>query len=272
MASRSYVVRAGDTLGKLAVRYTGDPGRWGELAVENPGIDPRRILIGQTLRLPASWTPEDTGATDPHDAVTRPEIHTWRTLADGSLEVDGRVPTLSGPAAALFDAHVAQWATTAMRSGLSHRVPPHWILGTIYRESGGNPDARSADGGFGLMQLTSAAARGGYSDDAIMAPELNVELGARLIAVIRKPSDSIVEVASKYNAGAGSNGAPHPSEASPWGYRETAGHISAVVAGSNYALNQIARTARVAGSSGATMLFLLAALGLAWLHGKGLAG
>jgi hypothetical protein len=239
MSARTYQIQRGDTLGMIAHRLVGNAGRWGELAVENPGLEPRRLKIGQVLRLPDSWNVPDTGATTPQDEPTRPEIYTWKTLADGTLEVNGRVPSLGGASAKLFDTQCARWLDVARRMGAIYRVPWYWILGMIYRESGGNPAAIAPDGGLGLMQITSTAAKAGHTDQEVLDPATNVQLGARLIAAQRRAGDTIVEAASKFNAGAEGTGAPHPSSVSPWGYRETAGHISAVVAAANYALRSL---------------------------------
>jgi hypothetical protein len=260
----SYTIKAGDTLGNIAQHFTGNAGRWGELAVENPGLDPRRLRVGATLTIPASWArAPDTAATTPQDAPTRPEIHSWRTLPDGLIEVDGRPPTLGGTGAKLFDQQVAHWAAICIRVGAVFGVPPHWLLGMIYRESGGNPFAHSADAGFGLMQITSAAARAGHTDGELYDAETNIRLGAKLIAAQRRAGDQLPEAASKYNAGASADGKPHPSAVSPWGMRETAGHISSVVAAANYALRYLERIgASVAG--GGLVLFVGVGIALAW--------
>lgn len=52
-SGRTYTVRAGDTLSRIAQRELGDAARWPELARLNNLRDPDRIQAGQTLRLPA---------------------------------------------------------------------------------------------------------------------------------------------------------------------------------------------------------------------------
>ncbi len=50
---REYIVKAGDTLSKIAERLLGSPGRWRLLAEANELTDPNRIQIGQKLTIPS---------------------------------------------------------------------------------------------------------------------------------------------------------------------------------------------------------------------------
>jgi uncharacterized protein len=54
---RAYTIVAGDTLRRIAVRVYRDERQWRSIADANPGLDPRRLRIGQPIRLP-SPTPE----------------------------------------------------------------------------------------------------------------------------------------------------------------------------------------------------------------------
>jgi nucleoid-associated protein YgaU len=49
----NYVIRAGDTLSTIAARLLGDEDRWGEIARANPDLDPKRLPVGKTIRVPA---------------------------------------------------------------------------------------------------------------------------------------------------------------------------------------------------------------------------
>lgn len=49
---RTYTVKSGDTLSKIAARELGNANRWGEIASLNGLRDPNRISAGQQLRLP----------------------------------------------------------------------------------------------------------------------------------------------------------------------------------------------------------------------------
>ena len=50
----TYVIRSGDTLGAIARRTLGAESRWEELVKLNPGLDPKRLKIGTTIRLAGS--------------------------------------------------------------------------------------------------------------------------------------------------------------------------------------------------------------------------
>jgi peptidoglycan hydrolase-like protein with peptidoglycan-binding domain len=53
---QTYLVTAGDSMTKIAQKFTGDGNRWRELAAANPQIkDPNKLFVGQVLTLPASW-------------------------------------------------------------------------------------------------------------------------------------------------------------------------------------------------------------------------
>ncbi len=49
----SYNVRPGDSLSKIAAAQLGDANRYGEILVLNPGLNPAKLSIGQSLRMPA---------------------------------------------------------------------------------------------------------------------------------------------------------------------------------------------------------------------------
>lgn len=51
---KTYVVKRGDTLAKIAVKFYGDSKRWKDIAKLNDIRDPKAIKVGQRLRLPRS--------------------------------------------------------------------------------------------------------------------------------------------------------------------------------------------------------------------------
>lgn len=57
----TYTVEEGDTLSSIAVKLYGSERRWVDIAQANPLLDPQRLRIGQTLKLP---TPQQI-ANDP---------------------------------------------------------------------------------------------------------------------------------------------------------------------------------------------------------------
>jgi len=47
-----YVIKAGDTLGSIALKELGSKNRWKDLQDANPGLDPRNLRAGQKIKIP----------------------------------------------------------------------------------------------------------------------------------------------------------------------------------------------------------------------------
>ena len=85
-------------------------------------------------------------------------------------------------------------------------VPQSWIRAVIDVESAWDPDAvNPADPAFGLMQLIEPTARGlGFTGslEELMIPEINIDLGSRLLGQLRESyGDDFRAVYSAYNSG-----------------------------------------------------------------------
>lgn len=193
--------------------------------------------------------------------------YAWRTLPDGAIEVDthdGRgphLPLLNDANAATFKRAVFdRWEKLARTYADAWRIPLHWILGMIWRESGGNPNALGHDPGgttgYGLMQLTSSAARDGVGPPQILDPETNVRLGVQFIAKHCNKTD-LPRCAASFNAGS-----VRHSDKSPWGMVETPGHVTSVVQAANTALRMLA--AKVLDNTSKDGSALGLALAVAW--------
>ena len=48
----TYTIRKGDTLWSIAERVYGDGQRWVDIVRANPGIDPKKLRVDQTITLP----------------------------------------------------------------------------------------------------------------------------------------------------------------------------------------------------------------------------
>jgi len=48
----SYEIQEGDTLGSVAKRYLGEAWRWPRIVETNPGLNPDRLRVGQTIQVP----------------------------------------------------------------------------------------------------------------------------------------------------------------------------------------------------------------------------
>jgi nucleoid-associated protein YgaU len=51
-AQRTHTIRKGDTLWSIAVKYLGDGQRYPEIVKLNGGLDPRKLRVGQVIKLP----------------------------------------------------------------------------------------------------------------------------------------------------------------------------------------------------------------------------
>lgn|GEM_PF-1624094 len=47
-----YTVKAGDTLFHIAATHYGSGGQWKKIAAANPGVNPSKLHVGQTITLP----------------------------------------------------------------------------------------------------------------------------------------------------------------------------------------------------------------------------
>ena len=51
--TRRYVIQEGDLLESIAREHLGSRNRWREIVELNPGLNPRNLKLGHTIRLPA---------------------------------------------------------------------------------------------------------------------------------------------------------------------------------------------------------------------------
>jgi soluble lytic murein transglycosylase-like protein len=166
--------------------------------------------------------------------------HTWRTLDDGRIEVDGSVPTVAaGARLATLQSVIAKWGPLIEEQSQRTGVPRAWIGAIITVESAGNPAAESPVGALGLMQLMPPNWKG-HSRAEIMDARINATLGVDMLDVIRRtqrPGNNgpdLVKVASTYNGGSdNAQNEPRKRSGDPWGLLENAGYIDQVIANSN---------------------------------------
>lgn len=117
---------------------------------------------------------------------------------DGTIEVDGHgFMTLSKWATA-----VDGWRDLIRRNADKHGLPEAWIASVMHQESQGNANASTADGGTGLMQLTSPTLFHGHKRSDLFDPELNVDYGSEYLRTLSdKYSWNPIYVAAAYNSG-----------------------------------------------------------------------
>jgi len=157
---------------------------------------------------------------------------------DGSYSVH----TLVGPEAALFDERVPPWDALVLAAQDRTGVPNEVTRAIMFGE-GALPNARSFDNGLGLMQITDASLKKGYTDDEVLDPETNITIGTNYLKKLALMIDAYdpVQLASMFNCGPGGHG-PKSMGTAPWGICEYTlpdggqPYISKVVRAYNYAL------------------------------------
>lgn len=170
---------------------------------------------------------------------------TWRTTPEGFVEVDklgdGNFERITLGHADSATTRTETWIPLAKKYADAEGLPVPWVLAVIYSESGGNPSIASSDSvGAGLMQITVDPPIFGLSRAQALDPEANVKAGTHYLGTYAKKGNDLVQVASIFNAGPGTDGHPHPDVSKPFGLREHvpsipfSGYIEKVVAASNY--------------------------------------
>lgn len=61
----TYTIAAGDTLAIIAQKLLGNQGRWQEIKKLNPGLDERKLQIGQVINVPANTNVGTTNTSSP---------------------------------------------------------------------------------------------------------------------------------------------------------------------------------------------------------------
>ena len=78
----TYLVKKGDTMKSIAERKLGSRERWREIAASNPKIDPNRLVVGATLRMPkAKGATRLESKDEPALAVAMPRASTHAAAA-----------------------------------------------------------------------------------------------------------------------------------------------------------------------------------------------
>jgi nucleoid-associated protein YgaU len=109
----THTVRPGENLSSIANDYYGDPNLFAAIRDANPGLDPRRMRVGQTLRIPpmddaveeratpapaATGTPGETHTVKPGETLTKiaadrlGRSNLWMDLYELNRDVIGSDP------------------------------------------------------------------------------------------------------------------------------------------------------------------------------------
>ncbi|MBW2526505.1 MAG: penicillin-insensitive murein endopeptidase [Deltaproteobacteria bacterium] len=141
-ATRVYQVRKGDTLGRIAKR---EGTTTAEIVRLNPGIDPKKIRVGQSLQVPGGSVDPDSPKVDEikGDAKPKPPLKgakraggkpsSLEALARTCPALLGRVPKHIGYRRVHRD---AAWATAqanyALKRGFDHLLRRHRLAPRVY--------------------------------------------------------------------------------------------------------------------------------------------
>jgi len=173
-----------------------------------------------------------------------------RLAADGKLEVEtpqGRfVPKTD------WSRGVDAWRSLVESAAAKHQIAPAIVAAIMNIESGGDPSAVSPAGALGLMQLMpetynwlAGKPKGTPVDrtDA-MRPEVNVDLGAKLLARnMRSYAGNLIDASVAYNAGTPRCGeckcwSSKGCKPDAWGAATDCGYVEKVIGAYNAAVER----------------------------------
>jgi soluble lytic murein transglycosylase-like protein len=166
-----------------------------------------------------------------------------------------RAPILSPAQAVIMDRVESTWGGMCRIYAEAYGLPDGWLQAMIFRESGGDPNARNPEGtkgpeddGIGLLQITHPSLKGrrrvtidghvkwvgGLSDAELLVPATNIGIGAKYAReqMLRYGND-FPRVAAAFNAGS-AHPAADPEHDNPWSLHSTGNHITIEVSALNY--------------------------------------
>ncbi|MBI2403954.1 MAG: M15 family metallopeptidase [Gemmatimonadetes bacterium] len=94
-STRTYVVGKGDTLGKIAGRFYGDPARFTLIVAANALANPDKLTVGQTLVIPDLQAPTSPAITSPSPVSAPPAGRSDRTAALSAEKLAGLHPIVT---------------------------------------------------------------------------------------------------------------------------------------------------------------------------------
>jgi hypothetical protein len=168
-------------------------------------------------------------------------------ITDPPAFIDERAPVLDAIGTVKVSEIESKWGGICRTMGGIWNVPDGWLQAMIYRESGGDPEARHAEGGgwigVGLLQITHPSLKGARRtivdgkvlwvkprpDTEIASPATNIYIGAKYIhELISRYGRDFPAVSAAFN-----HGSVDPSHLNPWGMVATGNHITEEVAALN---------------------------------------
>lgn len=174
-------------------------------------------LVLSTLLAVQPWCPEMYRWRKDDNRI----IHVTVYVDPSGPPVGEKVPVLSEVMHESLRAVRARWEKTVRPIAAKYGVPWEYPIVMIRRESGGDPSARSADGGLGLMQITSPELKEGLTDEELLNPIVNVNVGTHYLSrLMNHYGDDFPVLSAAYNAGG-----RRPTTLNEWGMVCTGSHI-----------------------------------------------
>lgn len=130
-------------------------------------------------------------------------------VALGLVFLFARVASSTGAQSSTAAYIKAQYGELAGKYAIRYGIPSATILGVIWQESAGDPNAKGSIGERGLMQLTQGALADvnsrynvGIGWDSLYAPDANIHAGTAYLAICRLAfSGNLQKAIQAYNVG-----------------------------------------------------------------------
>lgn len=115
----AYVIRSGDTLGRIATAKLGSANRWSDIQAANPGLNPNALVPGRQIALPCSGVAAELAAAPTAVVAPAPVI----------------LPTWTARSGEFFSDVVKRWAKTEGYSVI-FSTTADWRLAVSVSEQG----------------------------------------------------------------------------------------------------------------------------------------
>jgi LysM repeat protein len=224
---KTYTIKKGDTLGKIAKRFYGNLSKYKIIAEVNNISNPDKIKVGQRIKIPdvTGITIKSNSNNSGIDFASLKKYHSafpdgikWRLVEDGVEILGSGVERTKGKPTTVTkiwenrNKEINKWAN-------EFQVPCELIIATIATESGNNEKARREEPGFisdvktphrvsvGLMQTLLSTAASVLGKEKVTSkwlekPSNSIQAGTGYIA--QQGKKTILDppkVACAYNAG-----------------------------------------------------------------------
>ncbi|MGC1207480.1 MAG: LysM peptidoglycan-binding domain-containing protein [Ornithinimicrobium sp.] len=221
----SVTVRSGDTLSGIAAKYGVS---LAALQAANPDVEPRRLWVGTSVRLPGTGTisaasARKTTKTSSRSTSPRTSPYTPDNIGDHLTDTDvddtflhytySSAVARSAAANRQYLASVPVPSTAATKDMIvatarRHGVDPKLMLALSYQESGWNQRAVSPANAIGTMQVIPTS--GDWASSLVgrklnlLDPQDNITAGTVIMRALQRSADNEIEAIGGYYQGLGS--------------------------------------------------------------------